>query len=121
MSAFTLFRIVGLAALLSLTVAGANSFAAPPLGQAGGLLGALPTIDGRDRDAAPRQTEREEPLRFAQANCSSAAAQAAAETGGEVLSVSSSEKDGQVVCVVTVLVPGKDGGRPRRTTVTLPG
>jgi hypothetical protein len=36
-----------------------------------------------------------------------------------VLSVSSREENGQTVCVVTVLVPGTDGGRPRKTTVTI--
>ncbi|UIJ74295.1 hypothetical protein [Aurantimonas sp. HBX-1] len=56
---------------------------------------------------------------IAQADCSGAAAQAAAQTGGQVLSVSSREEGGQTVCVVTVLIPGTDGGRPRKETVTI--
>ena len=55
----------------------------------------------------------------AAASCSGAAEQAAAQTGGQVLSVSSREQGGQTVCVVTLLVPGKEGGRPRKTTVTI--
>lgn len=53
------------------------------------------------------------------ASCSGAAAEAAAKTGGQVLSVSSRNQGGQTVCVVTLLVPGKDGGRPRKMTVTI--
>lgn len=55
----------------------------------------------------------------AAAGCSGAAAQAAAQTGGQVLSVSSREQGGQTVCVVTLLVPGTEGDRPRKTTVTI--
>ncbi|WP_280952984.1 hypothetical protein [Mangrovicella endophytica] len=58
-------------------------------------------------------------FRVAAADCSSAAAEAAAQTGGQVLSVSSRTQNGRTVCVVTVLVPGADGERPRKTTVTI--
>jgi hypothetical protein len=57
---------------------------------------------------------------MAAADCSGAAAQAAADSGGQVLSVSSRQQNGRTVCVVTVLVPGSDGGRPRKQTITLP-
>lgn len=59
-------------------------------------------------------------LEFAQGGCSAAAAQAAAESGGQVLSVQVVDRGGQTVCVVTVLVPGRDGSRPRRQTITVP-
>ena len=59
-------------------------------------------------------------LLVAAADCSGAAAQAAADSGGQVLSVSSRQQDGRTVCVVTVLVPSSDGGRPRKQTITLP-
>ena len=59
------------------------------------------------------------PVLMAAADCSGAAAQAAADSGGQVLSVSSRQKDGKTVCVVTVLVPGSDGGRPRKQTITI--
>ncbi|KQT54241.1 hypothetical protein ASG43_01020 [Aureimonas sp. Leaf454] len=61
-----------------------------------------------------------EGVRMADADCSAAAAEAAAETGGEVLSVSSREEGGRTLCVVTVLVPGGEGERPRKRTITVP-
>jgi hypothetical protein len=62
----------------------------------------------------------EEPMLVAQqADCSAAAAQAAAETGGQVLSVSSRGNGPDAECVVTVLVPGQDGDRPRKQTITV--
>ena len=83
-------------------------------------LGAGPVV-ARDW---PKQLRRAAPVtdglvRLAQADCSSAGSKAAAQTGGEVLSVSTRTEGGQTVCVVTVLVPGTDGGRPRKTTVTI--
>ncbi|PST26465.1 hypothetical protein C7U60_05475 [Mesorhizobium plurifarium] len=49
-------------------------------------------------------------------DCSAAAAQVVAETGGELLSAQPTG-DGQ--CVVTVLIPG-NGGRPKKVTVKVP-
>lgn len=49
-------------------------------------------------------------------DCSSAASQVVAQTGGELLSAEPSGDS----CVVTVLVPGKDNGRPRKVTVRVP-
>jgi hypothetical protein len=57
---------------------------------------------------------------LAAADCSQAAADAAAQTGGRVLSVRSRNQDGKVVCVVTIIIPATDGGRPRRQTVVVP-
>lgn len=48
-------------------------------------------------------------------DCSGAAAQVAAQTGGQVLSAQPS--NGQ--CVITVLVPG-NGGPPKKMTVRVP-
>ncbi len=48
-------------------------------------------------------------------DCSAAAAQVAAQTGGKVLSAQPS--NGQ--CVITVLVPG-DGGPPKKMTMRVP-
>jgi hypothetical protein len=58
-------------------------------------------------------------VRLVAENCSSAASRAASETGGQVLSVSMRRQGGQTVCVVTVLVPARDGERPRKKTVTI--
>ncbi|MCA1366519.1 MULTISPECIES: two-component system FeuPQ modulator FeuN [Ensifer] len=49
-------------------------------------------------------------------DCSAAAAQVVAETGGELLSARPTG-DGQ--CVITVLIPG-NGGRPKKVTVKVP-
>ena len=49
-------------------------------------------------------------------DCSNAAAQVVAQTGGELLSA---QPKGDT-CVVTVLVPGKGNARPRKVTVRVP-
>ena len=49
-------------------------------------------------------------------DCSAAAAQVVADTGGELLSA---QPKGET-CVVTVLVPGKGNARPRKVTVRVP-
>ncbi|MGQ3211638.1 MAG: hypothetical protein ACT6U0_09450 [Shinella sp.] len=49
-------------------------------------------------------------------DCSDAAAQVLAQTGGELLSA---QPKGDT-CVVTVLVPGKGNARPRKVTVRVP-
>ena len=49
-------------------------------------------------------------------DCSNAAAQVVADTGGELLSAEPSGDS----CVVTVLVPGKGNARPRKVTVRVP-
>ncbi|MBO0661843.1 hypothetical protein LQ948_04595 [Jiella sp. MQZ9-1] len=58
-------------------------------------------------------------IRLAAADCSGAASRAARQTGGQVLSVSTRSQGGQIVCVVTVLVPGKGDQRPRKQTITI--
>lgn len=87
-----------------------------------GMASAAPGATASTPQAAERFDWSERPdesFEIAAADCSGAAAQAAAQTGGQVLSVSSRQENGQTVCVVTVLVPGTDGGRPRKETVTI--
>ena len=87
-----------------------------------GMASAAPGATAPTPQAAERFDWSERPdesFEIAAADCSGAAAQAAAQTGGRVLSVSSRDEGGQTVCVVTVLVPGTDGGRPRKETVTI--
>ncbi|KAA0971060.1 hypothetical protein FPY71_11485 [Aureimonas fodinaquatilis] len=69
---------------------------------------------------ASENTAPQDAILIAQGSCSAAASQAAAQSGGQVLSVTMAQQGGRTVCVVTLLVPGRDGGRPRRTTVTVP-
>ncbi len=56
----------------------------------------------------------------AAADCYSIGQQIAAQNGGQLANVREASQGGQPVCVVVVLVPGKDGGRPRRQEFTVP-
>lgn len=65
---------------------------------------------------APFETGTADSIVKVAGDCSSAAAQVVAQTGGELLSA---EPSGDA-CVVTVLVPGKGNARPRKVTVRVP-
>jgi hypothetical protein len=54
------------------------------------------------------------------ADCSGAASQVVGQTGGQLLSASAQTQGGQVVCVITVLVPGNGNDRPKKVTVSVP-
>jgi hypothetical protein len=56
----------------------------------------------------------------AAADCSRAASQVVGQTGGQLLSASAQTQGGQVVCVITVLVPGNGSERPKKVTVSVP-
>ena len=101
-----IFLIAGLSLWAAVAPASAN-WSAPGAGAASALI----------RSPAPSE---DRPELLAQGGCSAAAAQAAAQSGGQVLSVQISEQGGRTVCVVTVLVPARDGSRPRRQTITIP-
>ncbi len=55
-----------------------------------------------------------------QSDCYSIGQQVAAERGGTLAKAQQSTKGGQAVCVIVVLLPGKDGGRPRRAQIVVP-
>ena len=54
------------------------------------------------------------------ADCYAVGQEVAAQKGGTLAKASSSTRGGQAVCVIVVLVPGKDGERPRRAEVVVP-
>lgn len=54
------------------------------------------------------------------ADCYAIGQQIAAQNGGQLANVSQTERGGQPACVVVVLIPGKDGGRPRREEFVVP-
>lgn len=54
------------------------------------------------------------------ADCSAAAAQVVGDTGGQLLSASAKSSGGQMVCEITVLVPGNGNDRPKKVTVRVP-
>jgi len=69
---------------------------------------------------APATQTNDSRYEIAQGGCSAAASQAAAQSGGQILSVQTAQRGGQTVCIVTVLIPAQDGNRPRRQTITVP-
>ncbi|OQM73601.1 hypothetical protein [Manganibacter manganicus] len=54
------------------------------------------------------------------ASCYAIGQQVAAQKGGTLAKASQGSRGGQQVCVIVVLVPGKDGQRPRRTEIVVP-
>lgn len=62
----------------------------------------------------------EAPVTVAQADCYAIGQQVAAQNGGTLARASLSNQGGQPVCVIVVLVPGKDGQRPRRAEFVVP-
>lgn len=54
------------------------------------------------------------------ADCYALGQQVAAQNGGTLAKASQSTQGGQPVCVIVVLVPGKDGQRPRRSEIVVP-
>lgn len=72
--------------------------------------------------AAPNAMEPsfESPLQTVQADCYAIGQQVAAQNGGQLARASAANRGGQQVCVIVVLVPGKDGQRPRRAEFVVP-
>jgi hypothetical protein len=69
---------------------------------------------------AAAMSENDQPIVLAQSDCYSIGQQVAAQNGGTLARASQSNQGGQPVCVIVVLVPGKDGERPRRTEIVVP-
>jgi hypothetical protein len=53
-------------------------------------------------------------------DCYAVGQQVAEQKGGTLAKASQSTRGGQTVCVIVVLVPGKDGQRPRRAEIVVP-
>ena len=76
--------------------------------------------------AAPRASadgvagEPDAPFLVAAGDCYAIGEQVAQQNGGTLAKASQSAQNGQPVCVIVVLVPGKNGQRPRRTEVVVP-
>lgn len=60
------------------------------------------------------------PVLMAAGDCYAVGQQVAAQNGGTLARASQSDQGGQPVCVIVVLVPGKDGKRPRRVEFVVP-
>jgi hypothetical protein len=73
-------------------------------------LSAAPAADPADDDS----------MVVASADCYAIGQQVAAQNGGTLAKANASTQGGQEVCVIVVLVPGKDGQRPRRAEFVVP-
>lgn len=56
----------------------------------------------------------------AQADCHGIGQRYAAQMGGQLARATPDVRGGQQVCVIVVLVPAKDGQRPRREEIVVP-
>ncbi|MEO3998566.1 hypothetical protein [Mesorhizobium sp. CAU 1732] len=68
--------------------------------------------------AAPAQSNGE--FMVASGDCYSIGAQQAAQLGGQLARATPETRGGQTVCVIVVLMPAKDGQRPRREEIVVP-
>ncbi|WP_192181058.1 hypothetical protein [Mesorhizobium amorphae] len=62
----------------------------------------------------------DEPIVVAADDCYAIGQQVAEQNGGTLAKASQSTRGGQAVCVIVVLVPGKNGQRPRRSEIVVP-
>ena len=62
----------------------------------------------------------EQPVVLAAGDCYAIGQQVAQQNGGTLAKASQATRGGQQVCVIVVLVPGKDGQRPRRSEIVVP-
>jgi hypothetical protein len=96
--------------IFTITRLAVTAFCAMGLFASSGVAGPLVT---------PKPGHREIVVRV-QSDCYSIGQQVAADRGGTLAKASQTTKGGQEVCVIVVLLPGKDGGRPRRDQVVVP-
>ena len=68
----------------------------------------------------PAEAARNGEVLVAQADCYAIGQQVAAQNGGTLARAQSANRGGQEVCIIVVLVPGKDGQRPRRAEFVVP-
>jgi hypothetical protein len=64
--------------------------------------------------------EQVQPIVLAASDCYAIGQQVAQQNGGTLAKAAQSTRGGQPVCVIVVLVPGKNGQRPRRTEIVVP-
>lgn len=80
-------------------------------------FGATGALAGASAAVQPVAPEHEV---MVQADCYAIGEQVAADNGGTLAGATPSTQGGQAVCVVVVLIPGKDGERPRRERFVVP-
>jgi len=70
--------------------------------------------------ASAEEPSGDQPAMLAANDCYAIGQQVAAQNGGTLAKASQATRGGQPVCVIVVLVPGKDGQRPRRSEIVVP-
>ena len=97
-----------------------------PLAFAAAAMMAVPAVPAQayaQALAAPQTVDaagEAAPMIMAQSDCYAVGQRVAAQNGGTLARASQSDQGGRPVCVVVVLVPGKDGKRPRRVEFVVP-
>ncbi|MGE0501445.1 MAG: hypothetical protein AB7I79_07225 [Rhizobiaceae bacterium] len=66
------------------------------------------------------QPSAPETIVLASGDCYAVGQQIASQNGGQLAKATLSKRGGQNVCVIVVLVPAKDGGRPQRAEFVVP-
>jgi len=80
-------------------------------------IGLLPVNAGALPIATPQKSNM---LVAAAGDCAAVGEQVAASQGGQLAKATPTTQNGRAMCVVVVLVPGRDGERPRRVEVAVP-
>lgn len=80
-------------------------------------VGLLPVNAGALPMSAPQKTNL---LIAAAGDCAAVGERVAASQGGQLAKATPTTQNGRAMCVVVVLVPGRDGERPRRVEVAVP-
>lgn len=82
-----------------------------------GVVGLLPVSAGAMPVAKPQASRH---VVQVAADCTAVGERVAAQQGGQLAKSTETVQNGQPMCVVVVLVPGRDGERPRRVEVAVP-
>ena len=84
-------------------------------------IGLLPVDAGALPNMGPNPTQQKSSLLIAAAgDCAAVGERVAASQGGQLAKATPATQNGKAVCIVVVLVPGRDGERPRRVEVAVP-
>lgn len=70
--------------------------------------------------AVPRQPAVEAAVIPVSGDCHAIGMQQAAQMGGQLARATPEVRGGQQVCVIVVLMPARDGQRPRRSEIVVP-
>ena len=85
-----------------------------------GILASATLVASHATASSANQPDATGETIVAAADCYSVGEQVASQYGGTLAKASASSQGGRTVCVIVVLVPGKDGQRPRRMQVVVP-